>query len=134
MRYLSLALVLASVSAPAPAQSCSKLEVKVDSKTVTLALTGADKNARGFIFMSMKKGNFSIKAGPVFSLTLGVRPPWIPIVIETDGTGAAGAKFDVPSRIPEIQLYGQGASMQVKFPPPRITFCTSNVAPFKIGG
>ncbi len=135
-----LAVALLTVSASS--QTCSKLTATGTGKPgteLTFALTGADKEALAVIMVSPKVGKTVLKIGPLGTLTLGLAKPTIPIFIgKTDEKGNAKAIVKLPQwNFPQIALNAQAftAVFSLKPPgPPKLTFCTSNVAKFTIGG
>ncbi|MCB9892191.1 MAG: hypothetical protein H6832_07620 [Planctomycetes bacterium] len=141
MKLIASLVFSAVLAAPVAAQACSKLDVSGTGKPGTdlgFALTGADANVPAILFLSTQTGKTTIKVGPLGTLELGLAMPLIPVPLGmTDDKGAASLTVKIPdAKIPEISLHGQATSVkfELKMGPPKLTFCTSNVVDFKIGG
>jgi hypothetical protein len=135
---LSIALT-AVLASPAVAQSCSKLAVEGTGKPgtdLTFKLSGGAAKAPAVLFVATETGKTTIKLGTLGTLELGLAMPVIPVPMPvTDASGASTLVIPIPkAKIPEIALHGQGTTVKFTLPPPKLTFCTSNVVDFKIGG
>jgi hypothetical protein len=98
-------------------------------------LDGAAPDAPAVLVIGPTTGSFTIRFGPIGSLELGIVPPFAPLPMGiTDGNGDVRLTIRVPDNLPGFDLNAQGFSIDFTVRPPTLEFCTSNVAPFHIGG
>lgn len=124
------------ISAP-----CSDLTVAGNGQPGTqlkFALTGGAARTLAILFMGPRTGETVVRLGPLGTLELGLRRPFVPSFMGgTDGNGNVSMSVRVPpGRIPRVDLFGQATTVDVMFHrgPPKLDFCTTDVEGFKFGG
>lgn len=123
------------------AQACSTLATAGTGKagtTLTITLSGADKNAFALLALGQTAGSTTFDFGPLGSVTFGLAQPFglFPLG-QTDATGKATLAIQIPtSATTAVNLKGQGttAVLTIQQGPPSLDFCTSNVVAFTVGG
>jgi hypothetical protein len=120
-------------------QQCSTLSVAGTGHPgthLTFSLTLADAQAPAFLFIAEHTGHTVLNFGSLGSLTLGVSHPLVLVAAlgTTDAHGQATLVANIPLHITAMALNAQGTTVRVVHEHPPLRFCTSNVAPFHVGG
>lgn len=141
-KLLSVAALCAALfTTDLAAQACSTLAVSGTGKagtTLTVTLSGADKNAVALLALGQTAGSTTFDFGPLGSVTFGLAQPFgfFPLG-QTDATGKAVLAIPIPTAATTpVTLKGQGTTvaLTIQQGPPALKFCTSNVASFTVGG
>lgn len=134
-----LKLLVSSLAALAFAGNpCSTLTVTgtgAPGTDLRFDLDGGAANAPALLVMGQTAGSFSVNIGALGTLELGILPPFsmLPLGM-TDANGDASLTVRVPN-VSGVDLNGQGLTVELRINRgrPSLNFCTSNVAPFRIG-
>ena len=132
------ALATLVLSAVAAAQ-CSTLTATTSAAGLTLSLTGASPMSIAVAVIGETAGTTSIPVGAT-TLDLGLAMPFTPFPIGFTGpTGDASTLIRIPRNLPLTNLLAQGVAISFGTPSPSnpmptLSFCTSNVASFTVGG
>ncbi len=127
--------IAALVLGVAATAQCSTLTATTSSAGLTLALTGASPMSIAIAVIGETAGTTSIPVGTT-TLDLGLAMPFTPFPIGFTGpTGDASTLLRIPRNLPLTNLLAQGVAISFgSVTSQNLSFCTSNVASFSVGG